>query len=77
MEQNSDALRSYQKALEIFERSSEDKEFKIDRYYSQLLQIYNLLGLSYVNIDKNEEGVGMLAKAMNIYEGVKDVYKEA
>jgi hypothetical protein len=34
-----------------------------------------LLGLSYVNIDKNEEGIGMLAKAMNIYEGVKDVYK--
>lgn len=67
MDQTGDSLKSYQKALEIFSVSSEIKGFEIDKYYPQLLQIYNLLGLSYLNIDQNEEGVGMLAKAMSIY----------
>ena len=28
--------------------------------------------MNYINIDKNDEGIGMLAKAMSIYEGFKE-----
>lgn len=53
VDQTSDSIRSYQKALEVFSKSSERKDFPIDRYYIVLLQIYNMLGLSYVNIEEN------------------------
>lgn len=32
-----------------------------------------MLGLSYINIDQNDEGVGMLAKALSIYDAFKDI----
>lgn len=38
------------------------------KFYNYLAVVYNMLGLSYINREQSSEGVGCLAKAMDIYK---------
>jgi hypothetical protein len=69
VEQSSDSTRSYQKALTSFELLSLQDAH---RFYQYLIVIYNMLALSYINREDNEQGLGCLGKSSQIYEAFKD-----
>ena len=69
VEQTNDSVKSYQAALEEF---SSLKQEDTHKFYQYLIVIYNNLGLSYLNRDENELGLGCLAKSCQIYESFKD-----
>lgn len=71
VDQLSDSVRAYQASLELF--SKLDKDFPLERYYNVLITVYNMLGLTYLNRDLNEEGVSLLGKATVVYEAHQDV----
>lgn len=74
VDQLSDSIRAYQTALELF--SQLDKDFPVERFYHFLITVYNMLGLTYLNRDLNEEGVALLGKATVVYEAHKDIKQE-
>lgn len=64
VEQLSDSVRSYEAALESLSMLSPLESFQYCQYF---LVVNNMLGLSYINRDQNEEGLGCFGKAMTIY----------
>lgn len=76
VEQLSDSVRSYQTALS---QLTALPPCEAVRFYQYLLLVYNMLGLSYVNREEVEEGLGCLAKAAQLYQAFRaapgeDVY---
>jgi hypothetical protein len=65
VDQLSDSIRSYQASLELF--SQLDKDTAVENYYNTIITVYNMLGLSYLNRDANEDGVSLLGKATIVY----------
>jgi hypothetical protein len=43
------------------------------KYYLYLILTYNNLGLSYLNRDENDLGLGCLLKAVDIYEAFREI----
>jgi hypothetical protein len=68
VEQLSDSLRSYQQALASLTQLSTQETHK---FYHYLIVIYNMLGLSHVNREDNEQGLGCLAKASQVYNAYR------
>lgn len=71
MDQTNDSVKSYQAALESF--SQLPKETPLHNFYNSLINIYNMLGLTYLNRETNEEGVSLLGKASLVYEAYTDI----
>jgi tetratricopeptide (TPR) repeat protein len=69
VEQLSDSIRSYQRALTYFTKFSAQE---VHKFYQYLIIIYNMLGLSYINKEDNEQGLGCLAKSCQIYEAYRE-----
>jgi tetratricopeptide (TPR) repeat protein len=65
VEQLSDSLSSYEQALAGV---AELKAEEVPKFGNTLIVLYNMLGFSYINREHIAEGVGCLAKAMEIYE---------
>jgi tetratricopeptide (TPR) repeat protein len=68
VEQLSDSVRSYQAALSQLTSLPPSDAV---RFYQYLLIVYNMLGLSYVNREDVEQGLGCLAKATQLYQAFK------
>lgn len=70
VEQTSDSVRSYHVALQELSNVNPLETWK---FYQYLIVIYNNLGLSYLNRDENEMGLGCLAKAEEVYNAFREV----
>lgn len=70
VEQTSDSVRSYEAALLSMQKLPSAQTWK---YYHYLIVIYNNLGLSNLNRDENETGLGCLARAEQVYQAFKEV----
>lgn len=68
VEQLSDSLRSYQHALDAFTHLLPEETHG---FYHYLIVVYNMLGLSHVNREDNEQGLGCLAKAEQVYKAFR------
>jgi tetratricopeptide (TPR) repeat protein len=63
-------VKSYEKALHSLSELDPKEVYKFHNY---LIVIYNLLGLSYVNREEVDQGMGCLSKAAEIYENFKEI----
>ena len=70
VDQLGDSLRSYQRALDSF-RGLPPSQAHAHHHY--LLVIYNMLGLSYLNREDLEQGLGCLGKAYKLYHAYHEV----
>ena len=70
VEQTSDSVRSYESALQGLANLKESEALKFGNYF---VVVYNMLGLSYINRDLNDEGLGCFSKAMDIYEQLQKI----
>ena len=65
VEQTSDSVRCYEKALEMMTNLNPTE---IPKFIYYLALLYNMLGLSYINRESYHEGMGCLARAYQLYE---------
>jgi hypothetical protein len=56
----SDSLKSYQAALAALTQLTPQQ---VHSFYHYLIVIYNMLGLSHINREDNQQGMGCLLKA--------------
>lgn len=68
VEQLSDSLRSYQHALEALALLAPQEAHG---FYQYLIVVYNMLGLSHINREDNEQGLACLAKAEQVYRAFR------
>ena len=68
VDQLSDSVRSYEAALVSLSRLPKGQ---LPLFGNYLLVLFNMLGLTYINREDSQQGIGCLAKAMNIYEQLK------
>ena len=61
-------MRSYESALQGLAKLTEEDAMKFGQYF---VLAYNMLGLSYINRDLNDEGLGCFSKAIDVYEQIQ------
>lgn len=67
-EENHQAISYFNQSLQLFTTFADER---IIHFYNYLQELYNILGLTHLNQDKNEVGLQLLGKSKDLYQSLQ------
>ncbi|KRX01654.1 hypothetical protein PPERSA_03738 [Pseudocohnilembus persalinus] len=66
-EEGGQAIKFFNQALQLIRKIKAENMY---RYYNFLQELYNIFGILYINRDENQQGMGFLGKAVDLYNAI-------